>query len=118
MSAAREAHGISERRACTILGADWASVRYSARCGDDGPLRARLRALAAERRRFGCRRLGLLLKREGLAPNHRSCAASTPRSGYRYEGVAAASEHLARADRSQCRMARTSAGRWTSDLTR
>ena len=34
-------------------------------------LRARLRALAGERRRFGYRRLGLLLKREGLAPNHK-----------------------------------------------
>jgi putative transposase len=30
-----------------------------------------LRALAGERRRFGYRRLGLLLKREGLAPNHK-----------------------------------------------
>jgi putative transposase len=71
VSTAREAHGISERRACGILGADRTSVRYSGRRGDDGPLRARLRALAAERRRFGYRRLGLLLKREGLAPNHK-----------------------------------------------
>ncbi len=71
MSAACEAHDISERRACAILGADRASVRYNARRGDDGPLRVRLRALAAERRRFGYRRLGLLLAREGLAPNHK-----------------------------------------------
>ena len=35
------------------------------------PLRARLRALAAERRRFGYRRLGLLLEREGLVLNHK-----------------------------------------------
>ncbi len=71
MSSAREAHGISEQRACRILGADRALVRYSARRGDDGPLRARLRAFAAERRRFSYRRLGLLLKRAGLAPNHK-----------------------------------------------
>jgi putative transposase len=71
VSAACEAHDISERRACAILGADRASVRYNARRGDDGPLRVRLRALAAERRRFGYRRLGLLLAREGLAPNHK-----------------------------------------------
>jgi hypothetical protein len=69
--AAREAHDISERRACAILGTDRTSVRYRHRRGDDAPLRARLRALAGERRRFGYRRLGLLLKREGLAPNHK-----------------------------------------------
>jgi putative transposase len=71
VAAAQEAHGISERRACGILGADRASVRYQPRRGDDAPVRARLRALAAERRRFGYRRLGLLLKREGLMLNHK-----------------------------------------------
>jgi putative transposase len=69
--AAREGHGISERRACAILGTDRTSVRYRRRRGDDVSLRARLRALAGERRRFGYRRLGLLLQREGLAPNHK-----------------------------------------------
>jgi putative transposase len=69
--AAQAAHDISERRACSILGADRTSVRYVARRGDDAALRARLRALAAERRRFGYRRLGLLLTREGLALNHK-----------------------------------------------
>jgi hypothetical protein len=34
-------------------------------------LRARLRELAAERRRFGYRRLGYLLAREGITPNHK-----------------------------------------------
>ncbi len=71
MSAARDAHGLSERRACTILGADRTSVRYVSRRGDDAALRARLRALAHARRRFGYRRLGLLLAREGLTPNHK-----------------------------------------------
>ncbi len=46
-------------------------MRYRHRRGDGAPLRARLRALAGERRRFGYRRLGLLLQREGLAPNHK-----------------------------------------------
>jgi putative transposase len=71
VSAARDAHGLSERRACAILGADRTSVRYLRRRGDDAALRARLRALAHERRRFGYRRLGLLLAREGLTPNHK-----------------------------------------------
>lgn len=38
---------------------------------DDGALRQRLRELAAERRRFGYRRLGHVLAREGIAPNHK-----------------------------------------------
>jgi putative transposase len=67
----REAHGISKRRACLLLGADRSTVRYRSIRPDDGTLRARLRSLARERRRFGYRRLGLLLAREGLRPNHK-----------------------------------------------
>jgi putative transposase len=71
VAAAREAHGVSERRACRVLGIDRMSVRYCHRRDDDALVRARLRALAAERRRFGYRRLGLLLKREGLVLNQK-----------------------------------------------
>ena len=67
----REAHGISERRACILLGADRSMIRYRSTRPDDADLRARLRALARERRRFGYRRLGLLLAREGLRLNHK-----------------------------------------------
>lgn len=69
--AAREAHGISKRRACAILGADRSMARYRSRRPDDAATRSRLRALAAERRRFGYRRLGPLLSREGVRLNHR-----------------------------------------------
>lgn len=62
---------VSERRACAILGADRTSARYRDRRGDEAQLRTCLRALAGERRRFGHRRLGLLLKREGQAPSHK-----------------------------------------------
>ena len=71
MTSMRDAHGISERRACALLGADRSTVRYRSRGPLDEALRARLRSLAAERRRFGYRRLGLLLAREGLRPNHK-----------------------------------------------
>ena len=71
MTAARETHQISERRACEILGTERSVVRYHARRPDDAPIRVRLRALAAERRRFGYRRLGLLLAREGMRLNHK-----------------------------------------------
>ena len=68
---AREAHGISERRACSVLGADRSAIRYRHRRSDDVPTRQRLRELAAERRRFGWRRLKLLLEREGIRMNHK-----------------------------------------------
>jgi putative transposase len=57
--------GLSERRACRIVGADRKMVRYRSRHPPDTKLRARLRDLANERRRFGYRRLFILLRREG-----------------------------------------------------
>jgi putative transposase len=57
--------GLSERRACSIVGADRTMMRYRSRWPPDTELRARLRELANERRRFGCRRLFILLRREG-----------------------------------------------------
>ncbi len=56
---------LSERRACLIAGADRKMVRYRSRRPADTALRARLRELANERRRFGYRRLFILLRREG-----------------------------------------------------
>ena len=57
--------GLSERRACSIVGADRKMIRYRSRRPPDIKLRARLRELANERRRFGYRRLFVLLRREG-----------------------------------------------------
>lgn len=57
--------GLSERRACAIVGADRKMVRYRSRRPSDAALRGRLRELANERRRFGYRRLYVLLRREG-----------------------------------------------------
>lgn len=68
---AREHHGLSERRACKLVGVSRRVIRYRSSRPDDGPLRQRLRELAAERRRFGYRRLGYLLAREGMRPNHK-----------------------------------------------
>lgn len=57
--------GLSERRACQIVGADRKMVRYRTQRAPDAALRGRLRELANERRRFGYRRLFILLRREG-----------------------------------------------------
>jgi putative transposase len=60
---------MSERRACRVIGSNRASVRYRTSRSDDRSLRERLKALAQERRRFGYRRLHVLLRREGHAVN-------------------------------------------------
>jgi putative transposase len=62
---------VSQRRACNVVGVSRRVARYCSTRPDDGPLRQRLRELAAERRRFGYRRLGYLLAREGISPNHK-----------------------------------------------
>jgi putative transposase len=65
----RAAFSMSERQACRVIGVDRSSVRYRASTPDDGVLRERLKALALERRRFGYRRLHVLLRLEGHAVN-------------------------------------------------
>jgi len=57
--------GLSERRACSLIGVDRTTIRYRSCRPDDAALRSRLRELAHERRRFGYRRLFVLLRREG-----------------------------------------------------
>ncbi len=57
--------GLSERRACSLVGADRKMVRYRSCRPADTELRGRLRELANERHRFGYRRLFILLRREG-----------------------------------------------------
>jgi putative transposase len=64
-------HGVSQRRACRAIGVDRALIRYQSRRPDDKAVRQRLRELAAVRRRFGWRRLQVLLSREGVHMNHK-----------------------------------------------
>ena len=64
-----EAFDMSERRACRGVGVDRTSVRYQGSRPDDTVLRGRLKELAAERRRFGYRRLHVLLRREVWQPD-------------------------------------------------
>jgi putative transposase len=66
-----EEKSYSQRRACGLIGLDPKTYRYGSRRPDDAELRGRLKALASERRRFGYRRLHILLKRDGVALNHK-----------------------------------------------
>jgi putative transposase len=66
-----EAHGMSERRACKAISCCRMTMRYQTTRADDAGLRQRMKAIAHERRRFGYRRLHVLLKREGYVINHK-----------------------------------------------
>ncbi len=61
-----EAQGLSERRACRVAELDRSTFQYQKQTGGDEALRQLLRALASERRRFGYRRIELMLAREGF----------------------------------------------------
>ncbi len=62
---------MSERRACHVIGADRKSMRYRSQRDDDAELRGKLRELTNQRRRFGYRRLHILLRREGVMINRK-----------------------------------------------
>jgi putative transposase len=63
---------MSERHACRLIGIARSTKRYRSRRKErEMSLRQRLRSLALERPRFGYRRLGALLAREGQKTNHK-----------------------------------------------
>ncbi|MDE2243763.1 MAG: IS3 family transposase [Bradyrhizobium sp.] len=67
----RKAFEMSERRACKAIGYCRMTMRYQTTRADEAGLRQRMRAIAQERRRFGYRRLHVLLRREGYLINHK-----------------------------------------------
>ena len=71
MSWAIEEKSYSQARACTLIGLAPKTYRYQTQRGADEEVRKRLRELAGERRRFGYRRLHLLLCREGKTLNRK-----------------------------------------------
>ena len=66
-----ENHGISERRACHLARIHRSTFRYHSRRRAQEELRRRIVELAENRRRFGYRRLTILLRREGVLVNHK-----------------------------------------------
>ncbi len=69
MNWAVEEKSYSQKRACKLIGIAPRVYRYRSSRPDDAGLRQRLKELSTERRRFGYRRLHLLLKREGVSVN-------------------------------------------------
>lgn len=64
-------YGVSERRACKLLGMDRSSYRYEPQPDRNAQLRQELVSLARQKPRFGYRRLGALLLRRGFQFNHK-----------------------------------------------
>ena len=114
MSWAIETRGYSQRRACGLVGIDPRVYRYRSTRSDDTGLRQRLRELASERRRFGYRRLQILLKREGVEANWKKVYRLYREERLPSESVAAGNELWERARRWRCRKQSISAGPWTS----
>ena len=121
-TARREAVGVlqregdrSERRACALAGMGRSSYRYRAHRPAEGELRERLRSLAAERRRFGYRRLTVLLRREGWAVNPKRIYRL-----YRAEGLTVRPrkrKRLAATARAPLRLPTQADQLWTMDFT-
>ena len=66
-----EAHGVSQRRACNIMQVDRSTVRYQSKRPNDRSLREAIKLVANERRRFGYRRIQVMLERKGIFMNHK-----------------------------------------------
>ena len=67
---------VSQRRACKVIGINRTTIRYrpqrqAARVQRSSGVTLRLLELASLRPRFGYRRLGVLLRREGYVANHK-----------------------------------------------
>lgn len=112
----QEQHQFSERHACRLATIHRSSVRYRHYRKDCGEVRQRLRALAHSRPRFGYRRLGVLLRREGVVINHKRVYRL-----YREEGLALRRRRRKRATSSgRCRpqLAQQAHQQWSMDFMR
>lgn len=62
---------LSESRACRLVGIGRSVIRYCSKRKEDPVLKERIKFHAYERKRFGYRRILLLLKRKGFKVNHK-----------------------------------------------
>jgi len=66
-----EKHSLSERRACRLVGAHRSVTRYQLKRSDDQELKGQIKQIACDRRRFGYRRITMVLRRAGQIVNHK-----------------------------------------------
>jgi putative transposase len=97
-----------------VIGTDRSSIRYHSRRPEDGLLRSRLRAIAAVRRRFGYRRLHILLRREGITLNHKKLRRLYAEERLQVRRRGGRKRALGTRAPLKLRRAQTSTGRWIS----
>ncbi len=66
-----EGHGFSERRACRLVGAHRTAIRYSTKKLEEFLLKEKIITVAHAKRRYGYRRIHIMLKRDGICINHK-----------------------------------------------
>jgi len=67
---AMKGHPISQRRACVLIGVDPKTVRRD-QPPDNPEIRLEMHKIAEKRRRFGYRRIGVMLERVGMVMNEK-----------------------------------------------
>ena len=110
--------GLSERRACSIVNADRTMVRYRSCRPPDTELRTQLRDLANQRKRFGYRRLFILLRNGGEPSGINRIYRLYREEGLTVRKRRARRRAVGRRRRSSSRRSPTRAGPWISSTTR
>lgn len=106
-------HELSQRRTCLLVGVDPKTVRRE--CLPDHPeIRDEMGEIAKRRRRFGYRRIGIMLERKGMLMNHKKLYRL-----YREEGLAVRRRRgrkRAQGSRTPIPEALAPNGRWSLDF--
>lgn len=68
---AQETFQLSERRACKVIPMRRGTFRYELKVKCDEPLRTAIKDIAQSRPRYGYKRIGTVLTRQGLKANHK-----------------------------------------------